>query len=264
MTKDVKFELPAPALEQYTWVLWDEHGPSSRPPLLLGEGPFPGNDPSPLPRSIIVNGFMYMRDGGGFGFGNPFGMPEAPPRSVEDMRRWRQVWLPEVEKVVVQLERFDPRAAPALLDALDRGTDLPEGPRADAFREGFAGLMAEYGATTNADLEDLPTWREDRSIPMAIIRAYARQPDESGPPPAAPPPAPPPPAGGGGPRRRPPAASANVACRSRRSCASWRGRTTPPPPSSRSWRWRRSSCRTSRTITTTPTSAFPPPRAPAG
>jgi len=263
MTKDVKFELPDPALEQYTWVLWDEHGPSSRPPLLLGEGPFPGNDPSPLPRSIIVNGFMYMRDGGGFGFGNPFGMPEAPPRSVEDMRRWRQVWLPEVEKVVVQLESFDPasvppgawqrtlaaqsadqmrvfagvhrttifpghqalqrfrqaflarfgqerlddleallmgapnasvdravklwelsrvlRAAPALLDALDRGTDLPEGPRADAFREGFAGLMAEYGATTNADLEDLPTWREDRSIPMAIIRAYARQPDESGP-----------------------------------------------------------------------------------
>src|SRR3972149_5055267 len=181
MTKDVKFELPAPALEQYTWVLWDEHGPSSRPPLLLGEGPFPGNDPSPLPRSIIVNGFMYMRDGGGFGFGNPFGMPEAPPRSVEDMRRWRQVWLPEVEKVVVQLESFDSASVPPgawqrtlaaqsadqmrVFAGVHRTTIFPGHQALQRFRQAF---LARFGQERLDDLEALLMGAPNASVDRAV------------------------------------------------------------------------------------------------
>ena len=262
---EVKFELPDPSLERYTWFLWDEHGPSSRPPLLLGEGPIPGNDPSPLPRSLVINGFTYMRAGAGFGpaMGGIFGGPVAPPRSVADLRRWRDEWLPAVAKAVAMLEGFDPaavppgrweatlaahqgefmrifggvhrnalfaahhaadrfrrayverfgrdregeveellhgapnasteragmlwdlsrvlRAEPALRDAFDRGADLPETSAAREFRRGFEAMLAEYGATSNADLQDLPTWREDPSIALAVIRAFARQTDDKGP-----------------------------------------------------------------------------------
>lgn len=260
----VTFQLPDPALEQYTWVLWDEHGPSSRPPLLLDEGPIPGHDASPLPRSLVIHGFVYMRAGAGFpGVGGFFGGPPTLPRSVADLRRWRQEWLPQVDRAVAALQGFDPaavppgrwretlaaqraeemrifagvhrdalfaahfaadrfrrayvarfgpdregeveellhgvpnasteraammwdlsrvlRAAPELLAALDHGRELPPTPAAVAFRRGLEELLERFGATSNADLQDLPTWREDPSIPLAVVRAYARQPDDKGP-----------------------------------------------------------------------------------
>ena len=102
MTSEVRFQLPEPAFEQYTWVLADEHTPVAAPPLtadLFGpRGPQEG-----VPTSVRVNGYTYNRDG----------FPQmsargAPPESVEQMRLWRTEWLPEVDKVVDALSAFDP------------------------------------------------------------------------------------------------------------------------------------------------------------
>jgi pyruvate,water dikinase len=42
-------------------------------------------------------------------------------------------------------------------------------------------MLAEFGHTTNADLQDLPTWREDASVPLSAVRAYALQGEEHSP-----------------------------------------------------------------------------------
>lgn len=41
------------------------------------------------------------------------------------------------------------------------------------FREGFAALVARFGATTTMHLQDLPTWAEDHARPLAMIAAQA-------------------------------------------------------------------------------------------
>lgn len=263
MTRQNVFQLPEPAYEQYSWVLQDEHGPSSLPPLLIDDGRYGSSRPGEVPVSLRIHGFHYVRASGRRG-GPPWaaGAP-TPARSVEDLRRWRVDWLPEVEKVVQVFESFDPasvqpgrwaatinaqedlymhafggihrtapgpahaayrayvdafedrfgqersedmhallqgvpncsfdragalwdlsrllRASPALGEALDRGAQLPDTPAAHEFRDGFAAMIATYGHTSNNDLQELPVWREDPQIPMAAIRAYARQEDDASP-----------------------------------------------------------------------------------
>ncbi|HLF71505.1 MAG TPA: PEP-utilizing enzyme [Dehalococcoidia bacterium] len=263
----MKFELPNPALEQYRWILFDEHGPPSLPPLLGGEAPWgamggPGS--GDVPRALRINGFLYMRDGlmPGQQSGNPFGnVVELKTR--EDARRWRDVWLPEVDKVVAAFEAFDAasvapgtweatlnaqgaeymrvfggvhgqgvlpsnvatekfrdaylqrfgeasnddcqallqgsvncsldRAAmlwdlsriaredAAVMDAITDGSPLPESPAGRRFDALLRETLDRFGSTSNAEMQDMPTWREDASIPLASVRAFAAQPDGHGP-----------------------------------------------------------------------------------
>ncbi len=73
------------------------------------------------------------------------------------------------------------RANPELKAALDQGRALPESEAASRFNSGMEALLEAYGGTSNADLQDMPTWEEDQTIPLAAIRAYAMQPDEKSP-----------------------------------------------------------------------------------
>jgi pyruvate,water dikinase len=111
---EVKFELPGPEYAAFTWVLQDEHGPSSAPPLLEGEvlvlprGAAVTEET--LPRTLRVNGFRYSRLGVDRGGGAAAGASVEPPvpLTVEGLRRWRTEWLPQVERVASWLEAFDP------------------------------------------------------------------------------------------------------------------------------------------------------------
>jgi phosphohistidine swiveling domain-containing protein len=73
------------------------------------------------------------------------------------------------------------RANVELQAALNRGISLSDCPSPDAFNDAFASMIAIYGHTSNNDLQDLPVWGEDHGIPLAIIRAYARQDDVASP-----------------------------------------------------------------------------------
>lgn len=50
-----------------------------------------------------------------------------------------------------------------------------------AFQVSFAALLESYGFTTTMHLIDLPTWREDPAIPLAMIAAMADEPEERSP-----------------------------------------------------------------------------------
>lgn len=59
----------------------------------------------------------------------------------------------------------------------------PDGDAADAhaFRAQFAAFLDAFGNTTRMHLADLPTWREDPSVPLAMIAALADEPDDHDP-----------------------------------------------------------------------------------
>ena len=73
------------------------------------------------------------------------------------------------------------RGDEALLAALENGAPLPETEAARRFRAGLEALLKKYGASTNANTQDVPTWREDSSIPLAQVLAYVPQPDDQSP-----------------------------------------------------------------------------------
>lgn len=56
-----------------------------------------------------------------------------------------------------------------------------ESPAAVAFQAAFTALLDAYGYTTTMHLIDLPTWREDPAIPLAMIAAMADEPNERSP-----------------------------------------------------------------------------------
>jgi pyruvate,water dikinase len=263
MSAEVTFELPDPRLAEYTWVLFDEHMPVSAAPLIgnhfaagrVSRDEFP-------PRSLQIHGLTYMREDmvptpDGAMRGQPL------PISVEEMRRWRAEWQPEVDKVIARLANFDPstvapgtweatldeqraeywrvfvavhrtavfpahvvsgrfqqayverfgedrrddalallqgmpnaslsraamlwelsrilRAHPDLLDALDRGEELPSSPGGQVFGEYVARLQLAFGSSAEGFVEDRPNWREDPTMPIAMARAYARLEDGQGP-----------------------------------------------------------------------------------
>jgi pyruvate,water dikinase len=60
---------------------------------------------------------------------------------------------------------------------------MPEGDSeaARAFRVGFASLIELYGDTTTMHLLDLPTWREDATIPLEMVAAMMDEPDDRDP-----------------------------------------------------------------------------------
>jgi pyruvate,water dikinase len=73
------------------------------------------------------------------------------------------------------------RASPELLEAQSIGAPMPDTAAARAFNERFAAMIAVYGHTSNSDCIDLPFWREDYDIPLAIITAYAHHDDGASP-----------------------------------------------------------------------------------
>ncbi len=74
------------------------------------------------------------------------------------------------------------RADSGLFEAVGQSDDLPiDSPAAQKFRDGLVSVMEAFGHTTNIGQQDLPTWREDPSIPMGLIKAYAAQEDDLSP-----------------------------------------------------------------------------------
>lgn len=108
METAIEYRLPDPSLEQYTWVLQDEHAPASAPPLLSNAGNpgFMGQaKPGEPPVRIHVNGFSYSRMGLEE---SAFFRQAKPPERLEDLTRWRGEWLPQAAKAAEMLEGFDP------------------------------------------------------------------------------------------------------------------------------------------------------------
>ncbi len=83
------------------------------PPQLMWDGGFFATRPpkdGEVPMMVQVHGFTYSRpESSGQ---NPFGSVEAPT-TVEDLTRWRQEWLPQVDAFVEALEGFDPASVEA-------------------------------------------------------------------------------------------------------------------------------------------------------
>lgn len=74
------------------------------------------------------------------------------------------------------------RADAELSAALDKRADIPGStPSREAFRNGLAILLQEYGHTSNTRQQDVPTWAEEPTVPFALVRAYARQDDDKSP-----------------------------------------------------------------------------------
>ena len=115
MTQTSAFALPDPSYEGYTWTLQDEHNPASHTPLIASAVPVTraGDDLDGPPMNLTLNGYNYARDAANTGgTPSPFGTIAAPEQ-VEDLTRWRQEWLPEVEKLAAMLEGFDPETVSA-------------------------------------------------------------------------------------------------------------------------------------------------------
>jgi phosphohistidine swiveling domain-containing protein len=261
---DIEFKLPDARLEDYTWILFDEHMPVATSPLIgnhfggLGRAA-PEEFP---PRSLQINGLTYMRQ-------DMIPTPEGAmrghelPTSVEEMRRWRAEWQPEVDKVIEALASFDPstvapgtwedtldsqrseywrvfgavhrnavfpahaisgrlqeayverfgeerradalallqgipnasteragmlwelsriaRAYPEVAEALDKGTEIPQTAGGQVFLQELDKLQERFGSSSEGFVEDRPNWREDPSLPLAMVRAYARVEEGKGP-----------------------------------------------------------------------------------
>ncbi|MDA0365188.1 MAG: hypothetical protein O2843_04895, partial [Chloroflexi bacterium] len=102
---EVLFVLPDPALEPLEWD-HNEHMPGSSTLLSMETGLGRPRPSGGVPFSVYVNGYSYYRAGTGMG---------DPPRDAAALAEWRQTvaswretWLPEIDAVVAQLERFDP------------------------------------------------------------------------------------------------------------------------------------------------------------
>ncbi len=111
MSDLIEFRFPDKRYEEYSWVLQDEHNPASHPPLIASASPMARpseeQDPDAPPATLSINGFNYAREVN-IGGGLPNAFQTSPPESIADMIRWREEWLPEVDKLVQLLECFQP------------------------------------------------------------------------------------------------------------------------------------------------------------
>ena len=111
MQNIVEFVLPEKNYEDYCWMLQDEHNPASHPPLIASASPLaalpPEQNPDTPPTTININGFNYAREIPPGDVVNPL-LQVTNPESAEDMEKWREDWLPEMDKLVDMLENFDP------------------------------------------------------------------------------------------------------------------------------------------------------------
>lgn len=103
---DISFDLPDPAYEAYTWRVDDEHAPAAQPPLtrkMFGMGAQPDGD---VPGNLNIGGYSYWRVGASHEGGG----------SLDDgltaLERWREKWLPQVERAVASMKAFTPADVP--------------------------------------------------------------------------------------------------------------------------------------------------------
>jgi pyruvate,water dikinase len=261
---EIEFKLPDARLEDYTWILFDEHMPVAASPLIgnhFGGMGRPAPEEFP-PRSLQIHGLTYMREDM---IPSPAGAMRGQelPASVEEMRRWRAEWQPEVDRVIESLAAFDPstvtpgtweetldwqraeywrvfgavhraavfpahvvsgrlqeayverfgeerrddalallqgmpnasteragmlwelsriaRAHPDVAEALDKATDIPRSAGGQVFEQELQKLRDRFGSSSEGFVEDRPNWREDPSLPLAAVRAYAKLDDGRGP-----------------------------------------------------------------------------------
>ena len=102
-TAEVSFELPDPALAEFSWQL-NEHAAGSTTPLsgsIAGLGR-PQADDDGVPTSVRINGYGYTRSG----VTPPFSA--ETPESAEAISGWQDTWLGPVEECASALEAFDP------------------------------------------------------------------------------------------------------------------------------------------------------------
>ena len=260
---EIEFKLPDARLEDYTWILFDEHMPVAATPLIsdLFSAARPRDEEFP-PRGVQINGLTYRHEDAMLSVARAT-LDREVPASVREMRRWRTEWQPEVDKLIEVLTGFDPgtvspgaweealetqreeysrvfrgihqsavfsahlisnqlqtayverfgearredalallqgvpnasteRAAilwemsrvarlhPEVFEALDKGTAIPPTTGGQVFEQELQTLRGRFGASSEGFVEDRPNWREDTSVPLAAVRAYARLEDGRGP-----------------------------------------------------------------------------------
>jgi pyruvate,water dikinase len=123
MASALRYELPDPAYEAYTWRLIGSDS-LAIPPISWDGGSFLQGRVAPddVPLAVLIHGVRYVRaDAPG---GRPFG-EGTMPASVHDLTAWREIWPPQIEALARQIESFDPASVPAgewasTLDAQDR------------------------------------------------------------------------------------------------------------------------------------------------
>jgi phosphohistidine swiveling domain-containing protein len=157
MPSTVKYELPDPELEQYTWAWENEHTPGSQPPLTreMFNSMFAAPADGP-PRLIDVHGYRYVRADAMSSGPMP---PPVPDDGMSALRRWEMKWLPRVKELEVELREFDtstvkPGQWESMLDAqsekfgevfagVHRQTVGPSGQLADEFVEKYVAAFGE-------------------------------------------------------------------------------------------------------------------------
>jgi pyruvate,water dikinase len=113
----VRFELPDPSLEDYTWVHDNEHSPASQPPLTLYIPGMEAPGSEAVPATLKVNGYSYWRMGASFGHG-----PVPSRGDKTPLQAWREDWLPRVDDLAQEMLAFEPANVPegGWASALDR------------------------------------------------------------------------------------------------------------------------------------------------
>ncbi|HJN91924.1 MAG TPA: PEP-utilizing enzyme [Dehalococcoidia bacterium] len=156
MAPTVKYELPDPDYEQYTWAWENEHTPGSQPPLTreMFKGMLPPPSEGP-PLQIAVHGYRYFRADATSG--RP--MPPAPDDGLSALQRWEEEWLPRVNDLELELREFNPSSVPpgeweSTLEAQSEKfgkvfagvhlqTVMPSGQLAEEFVEKYVGIFGE-------------------------------------------------------------------------------------------------------------------------
>ena len=104
---DVRFELPDPSFEEYTWVYDNEHRPGALPPLARAMAAMDSTSESGVPGTLNIGGYSFSRQGASFG-----DFPRLDD-GLSALGRWREKWLPQVEACVKAMQEFDPTTVPA-------------------------------------------------------------------------------------------------------------------------------------------------------
>ncbi len=184
MSPEVTFKLSDPSYKRYTWLLQDEHSPSSQTPLIStgrpAMGPAAQPPPDEPPERLTINGYNYLRAGVSPIPAAFTSEPIQEPQTVEDLTRWRQEWIPWVDKLASMLESFDPTTISAskwaeTLEAQDkefgrvfagvhRTAVLLGRMAADRFVNNYADVFGEHRRTDGlALLQGFPNRTLDRA-----------------------------------------------------------------------------------------------------
>lgn len=196
--QSVKFELPGPEYEKFTWI-HNEHGSSSSTPLSrtvgsLAPGMMGADESGDMPQRIHVNSYSYSRA--------DHWPPESTlsphlndtslPEDDSNLLNWRERCLPLVADVVTELVAFDPcsvvaggweDALTAHQKRISEAMSLVHSSAvfyAQIFAETFAArYAAEFGAEKQVDglalLQGFPNVSTQRALDLWALGRIARR-----------------------------------------------------------------------------------------